>query len=126
MVFTGLQNYITLLSDGVFWTSFQNNFLLVGASLLTQLPLGLIMALLLFSPVKGMRFFRSIYFMPFLMSTVAIGILFIYIYDGNFGLINQLLGQLGLDLGSTDGSVMKGPLSGQSLLQSAGSLLRST
>ena len=97
MVFTGLQNYITLLSDGVFWTSFQNNFLLVGASLLTQLPLGLIMALLLFSPVKGMRFFRSIYFMPFLMSTVAIGILFIYIYDGNFGLINQLLGQLGLD-----------------------------
>ncbi|MFQ3544191.1 sugar ABC transporter permease [Halobacillus rhizosphaerae] len=97
MVFTGLKNYITLLSDGVFWTSFQNNFLLVGASLLTQLPLGLIMALLLFSPVKGMRFFRSIYFMPFLMSTVAIGILFIYIYDGNFGLINQLLGQLGLD-----------------------------
>ena len=47
MVFTGLQNYITLLSDGVFWTSFQNNFLLVGASLLTQLPLGLIMALLI-------------------------------------------------------------------------------
>ncbi|UOQ44036.1 sugar ABC transporter permease [Halobacillus salinarum] len=97
MVFTGLQNYITLISDSVFWTSMQNNFLLVAASLLTQLPLGLIMALLLFSPVKGMRFFRSIYFMPFLMSTVAIGILFIYIYDGNFGLINQVLGQLGLE-----------------------------
>ncbi|MFC7062409.1 carbohydrate ABC transporter permease [Halobacillus seohaensis] len=97
MLFTGLQNYITLMSDGVFWTSLQNNFLLVGASLLTQLPLGLIMALLLFSPVKGMKFFRSIYFMPFLMSTVAIGILFIYIYDGNFGIINQVLGQIGLE-----------------------------
>ncbi|WP_081866981.1 carbohydrate ABC transporter permease [Halobacillus karajensis] len=97
MVFAGLQNYITLIGDHVFWTSLQNNFLLVAASLLTQLPLGLIMALLLFSPIKGMRFFRSIYFMPFLMSTVAIGILFIYIYDGNFGIVNQILGQLGLE-----------------------------
>ncbi|MBM7553442.1 carbohydrate ABC transporter permease [Thalassobacillus pellis] len=97
MVFQGLQNYVTLMQDGIFWTSLQNNLLLVAASLLTQLPLGLIMALLLFSPVKGMRFFRSIYFMPFLMSTVAIGILFIYIYDGNFGIINQILGQLGLE-----------------------------
>ncbi|MGP4061140.1 carbohydrate ABC transporter permease [Halobacillus sp. H74] len=97
MVFTGIQNYITLMGDAVFWTSLQNNFLLVGASLLTQLPLGLIMALLLFSPIKGMRFFRSIYFMPFLMSTVAIGILFIYIFDGNFGIVNQILGQLGLE-----------------------------
>ncbi|MFG6150293.1 carbohydrate ABC transporter permease [Halobacillus sp. B23F22_1] len=97
MLFTGFQNYITLFSDGVFWTSLQNNFLLVAASLLTQLPLGLIMALLLFSPILGMRFFRSVYFMPFLMSTVAIGILFIYIYDGNFGIINQFLGQIGLE-----------------------------
>ncbi|WP_255437497.1 carbohydrate ABC transporter permease [Thalassobacillus sp. CUG 92003] len=97
LVFKGLENYITLMSDGVFWTSLQNNFLLVGASLFTQLPIGLIMALLLFSPVKGMRFFRSVYFMPFLMSTVAIGILFIYIYDGNFGIINQFLGQIGLE-----------------------------
>ncbi|MFB7638924.1 carbohydrate ABC transporter permease [Peribacillus butanolivorans] len=57
----------------------------------------MIMALLLFSPVKGMRFFRSIYFMPFLMSTVAIGILFSFIYDGSYGIVNQLLGAVGLE-----------------------------
>lgn len=96
-IFIGLQNYITIFKDAVFWTSLQNNFLLVAASILTQLPLGLIMALLLFSPIKGMRFFRSVYFMPFLMSTVAIGILFIYIYDGNFGIINEVLGFIGLE-----------------------------
>ncbi|WP_245976668.1 carbohydrate ABC transporter permease [Oceanobacillus arenosus] len=97
LIFAGIQNYITLIQDGVFWTSVKNNFLLVAASLITQLPLGLIMALLLFSPIKGMRFFRSIYFMPFLMSTVAIGILFVYIFDGNFGIVNQILGSIGLD-----------------------------
>ncbi|MBM7570312.1 carbohydrate ABC transporter permease [Aquibacillus albus] len=97
LVFLGLSNYIELFQDGVFWKSLQNNFLLVAASLLTQLPLGLIMALLLFSPIKGIRFFRSIFFMPFLMSTVAIGILFIFIYDGNFGLLNDLLRMVGLE-----------------------------
>ncbi|MET1029578.1 carbohydrate ABC transporter permease [Domibacillus tundrae] len=95
--FIGLGNYMKLLSDGVFWESVGNNLLLVVTSLVTQLPLGLIMALLLFSPIKGMRFFRSIYFMPFLMSTVAIGILFTFIYDGNYGVINHLLGAVGLD-----------------------------
>ncbi|MGN8646690.1 carbohydrate ABC transporter permease [Gracilibacillus sp. HCP3S3_G5_1] len=97
MVFVGLENYFRLFQDGVFWTSIQNNFLLVIASLVTQLPVGLIMALLLFSPIKGMRLFRSVYFMPFLMSTVAIGILFIFIYEGNYGLLNAILGAIGLE-----------------------------
>ncbi|MGP4040844.1 carbohydrate ABC transporter permease [Gracilibacillus sp. D59] len=97
MDFLGLENYVRLFQDGVFWTSIQNNFLLVIASLLTQLPVGLIMALLLFSPIKGMRLFRSVYFMPFLMSTVAIGILFIFIYEGNYGLLNAILGAIGLE-----------------------------
>ncbi|MDC3416049.1 sugar ABC transporter permease [Aquibacillus sp. 3ASR75-54] len=97
LVFLGLDNYIKLFQDDIFWKSLGNNSLLVITSLLTQIPLGLIMALLLFSPIRGMRFFRSIYFMPFLMSTVAIGILFIFIYDGNFGLLNGLLGAIGLE-----------------------------
>ncbi|WP_022793434.1 ABC transporter permease subunit [Marinococcus halotolerans] len=97
MVFIGLQNYFEVIRDGVFWQASGNNALLIAASLLTQLPLGLIMALLLFSPIKGMRLFRTVYFMPFLMSTVAIGILFIYIFDANYGLVNQFLGAVGLE-----------------------------
>lgn len=95
--FIGLGNYVELMKDGVFWESVGNNVLLVITSLFTQLPIGLIMALLLFSPIKGMRLFRSVYFMPFLMSTVAIGILFSFIYDGNYGVINTMLGAVGLD-----------------------------
>ncbi|MFJ5621567.1 carbohydrate ABC transporter permease [Peribacillus loiseleuriae] len=96
-IFIGIHNYIDLFKDELFWSSLKNNSLLVVSSLLTQLPLGLIMALLLFSPIKGMRFFRSVYFMPFLMSTVAIGILFTFMYDGNFGIINNMLGSIGLE-----------------------------
>ncbi|WP_440972329.1 carbohydrate ABC transporter permease [Marinococcus luteus] len=111
MVFIGLQNYFEVIRDGVFWQASGNNALLIAASLLTQLPLGLIMALLLFSPIKGMRLFRTVYFMPFLMSTVAIGILFIYIFDANYGLVNQFLGAVGLEslqrgwLGSEDTAI---------------------
>lgn len=95
--FMGLSNYAELLRDEIFWMSFKNNLTLVAASLLTQIPLGLIMALLISVPLRGMRFFRTVYFFPFLMSTVAIGILFIFIYDANYGMINQFLGWIGLE-----------------------------
>jgi len=51
--FAGLSNYLNILSDNVFWMSLENNLLLVVASLLTQLPLGLLLALLLFAPIPG-------------------------------------------------------------------------
>jgi raffinose/stachyose/melibiose transport system permease protein len=95
--FIGLTNYVNLVADQVFWTSLKNNIYLVLASCFTQLPLGLIMALLLFAPIRGIRLFRTVYFMPLLMSTVAIGLLFTFIYDPNFGIINQALGAMGLD-----------------------------
>ncbi len=95
--FIGLTNYADLMGDEVFWTSLKNNIYLVLASCLTQLPLGLMMALLLFAPIRGIRLFRTVFFMPMLMSTVAIGLLFTFIYDPNFGILNQALGSLGLD-----------------------------
>src|SRR5690625_5254285 len=95
--FVGLANYIQLINEGIFWQSLKNNLILVVMSVVTQLPLGLIMALLLFSPIKGMRIFRTVYFMPFLMSTVAIGLLFVFVLDPNFGLVNNFLGSIGLE-----------------------------
>ncbi|MEW9032494.1 MAG: sugar ABC transporter permease, partial [Planifilum fimeticola] len=94
--FAGLANYIAILSDDVFWLSLKNNLLLVVASLLTQLPLGLLLALLLFSPIRGLRLFRTVYFLPLLMSSVAVGILWIYIYDPNQGILNRTLDLVGL------------------------------
>lgn len=89
-------NYTALMADSVFWKTIMNNLLLVVVSIVTQLPLGLIMALILFAPIKGVRLFRTVYFMPLLMSTVALGILWTFIYDPTMGIINQTLEFIGL------------------------------
>lgn len=89
-------NYARLMADSIFWKTVVNNLLLVVASIVTQLPLGLIMALILFAPIKGIRLFRTVYFMPLLMSTVALGILWTFIYDPTMGIINQILDFAGL------------------------------
>lgn len=95
-LFLGLSNYTRLLGDWVFWVSLKNNIVLVVSSLVTQIPLGLIMALILFAPIRGGRIFRTVYFMPILMSTVAIGLLFVFILDPNFGIFNYMLDAVGL------------------------------
>jgi raffinose/stachyose/melibiose transport system permease protein len=97
MVFVGFDNYIRLFNDEVFWTALKNNTWLVLASVFIQIPLGLIMALLLFAPLKGIRLFNTVYFFPFLMSTVAIGLLWTLMYDPINGIINQLVGILGFE-----------------------------
>lgn len=95
--FIGLENYARLFNDAIFWTALKNNAWVVFASVLVQIPLGLLMALLLFSPIRGIRFFNSIYFFPFLMSTVAIGILWGFMYDPINGTINQLIQLFGFE-----------------------------
>jgi raffinose/stachyose/melibiose transport system permease protein len=97
MVFVGFDNYVRLFNDGVFWTALKNNTWLVLASVFVQIPLGLVMAMLLFSPIKGIRLFNNVYFFPFLMSTVAIGMLWGLMYDPINGIINQLVGLLGFE-----------------------------
>lgn len=96
-VFIGMDNYTKMMSDDVFWISLKNNAWVVLASVFIQIPLGLIMALLLFAPIRGIRLFNGIYFIPFLMSTVAVGILWRLMYDPINGTINQLINFLGFE-----------------------------
>lgn len=96
-VFIGLQNYIDLFKDAIFWKALTNNTWVVLTSVFVQIPLGLIMALMLFAPIKGIRFFSSIYFFPFLMSTVAIGMLWVLMFDPINGMINQLINLFGFE-----------------------------
>ncbi|UOQ93306.1 sugar ABC transporter permease [Halobacillus shinanisalinarum] len=95
--FIGLQNYVQLFNDSIFWTSLTNNTWVVLASIFVQIPLGLIMALMLFAPIRGIRLMNSVYFFPFLMSTIAIGLLWVLMYDPINGVINQLVTLLGFE-----------------------------
>ncbi|WP_010271605.1 carbohydrate ABC transporter permease [Paenibacillus senegalensis] len=95
--YIGLANYTRLLTDAVFWTGLWNNLKVVLSSVLLQIPLGLTMGLLLMSAIKGKRLFQTVYFMPFLMSTVAIGLLWLFLYDPLNGSINQFIGWFGME-----------------------------
>lgn len=96
-VFIGLDNYTRMINDPIFWTSLKNNMWVVLASVFIQMPLGLIMALLLFAPIRGIRFFNGAYFIPFLMSTVAVGMLWGLMYDPINGAINQMINIFGFE-----------------------------
>lgn len=95
--FVGMQNYINLFKDAVFLTALKNNTWVVLTSVFAQIPLGLIMALMLFAPIKGIKFFSSIYFFPFLISTVAVGLLWVLMYDPINGIINQVINLFGFE-----------------------------
>ena len=94
--FVGLGNYQQVLQTPVFWKALGNNLILVVASIVTQLPAALAVALLLSAKLRGLRFFRTIYLFPLLMSTVAIALLWTFIYNPNLGLLNALLQALNL------------------------------
>jgi raffinose/stachyose/melibiose transport system permease protein len=93
--FIGLRNWGELFRDHVFWWSVRNNILLVVFSIGIQLPVGLLLGLFISSGLKGTRAFKLLYFTPMMISAVAIGITWKFIYEPNIGLINQILTVLG-------------------------------
>ncbi|GEK59678.1 sugar ABC transporter permease [Marinococcus halophilus] len=96
MNFVGIENYVTAFQDSTFWLSLRNNILVVLASVLGQIPIGLGLALLLNRKIKGAKFFRTIGFLPVVISTVVISITWRMIYNSEQGLLNNLLETTGL------------------------------
>lgn len=93
----GLGNWEEMLKDKNFWLGVRNGFILLLMSIGIQIPLSLGLALLLYRGGQRFRIFKFTYFFPFLMSSVAVGILFRQVFDPNFGLINSILIALNLD-----------------------------
>lgn len=100
--FVGLANWSHLLHDQVFWKALANNAQLGLFSVLIQLPIALALAVLLDKAGRGSRLLKILYFLPLLMSSVAIGFLFKNIYDPNFGPLNAALQAFGLELFAKD------------------------
>nr|WP_321306595.1 sugar ABC transporter permease [uncultured Sphaerochaeta sp.] len=87
----GLANYAKLFGDERFLHAIRNNFILVIVSIVFQLSTGMILALIINTKHKGVKFFRTIYPMPLLLSTVAIGILWLLMLNPYTGLFNGIL-----------------------------------
>jgi len=96
MKFVGLQNFIDIAKDPVFWKSLKNNLFVVAASVFGQIPIALGLALLLNRKLKGAKIFRTIGFMPVVISTVVISLTWNMLLNSEFGFVNQLLKMIGL------------------------------
>ena len=90
-VFTGLANFRRLGGDPLFWSALGHNALLLVMSLAIQLPLALLLAILLSYPIRGRRLFRTVFFAPMVMPTVAIALLWSYIYEPDTGMLDRMI-----------------------------------
>ena len=95
-VFRGFDNYLRLASDRIFLGALSNNVIFVVAVVVLKNVLGLAVALLLDKAVFGRAFFRAAAFVPVTMSFVAVGLLWSWIYNPVFGLLNAALDLFGL------------------------------
>ena len=95
--FIGFGNWVELLKDRIFFKAVSNNFIVVILSIVTQIPVAIILAIFLDKGGKKVRIFKTTYFLPLLMSTVAVGFLFKYIYDPQFGMVPAFLRFTGLE-----------------------------
>lgn len=89
-VYIGLKNWYTLLQDSAFWKAFCNNIIVMILSVALQIPIGLALATFLEFGGKKMTPFKVIWFIPLLMSSVAIGFLFSYALMTQGGIISSI------------------------------------
>lgn len=97
----GLANYRAVFNDSAFWHAFEHTVIYVAGTLTAKIVLGLTLAVLLDGKLRGRGFYRTIVFIPALLSFVVVGMLWQYIYDPTFGLLNKALGALHVTSGRT-------------------------
>lgn len=85
----GFHNYKLLLQDPNFYTSLKNNLLWLLLFMLA-VPLGLFIALFLNQTVAGIRIYKSLFFFPFVISQVVVGLIFAWAYNPEFGLLSEI------------------------------------
>ena len=94
--FSGLDNYLQLLSDHRFQVALRNTFFYTIVSVPLGLVIALGLAMALNTKVRGIAFIRTAYFLPVVTSTIAIALVWQWIYSANGGLLNEILGAFGV------------------------------
>lgn len=100
-IFIGFQNWKELISDSTFWGAFKNNAIIMVCSICIQIPIGIALATFLDAGGKKLNLFKVVWFLPLLMSSVAIGFLFSYVLATTGGIIttiSQMFGGGKIDL----------------------------
>lgn len=92
----GLENYKELMGDEVFWQTLFNTFYYAAFALPLGLIVALALALLLNSKVKGLALYRTIFYVPSLVPMISLAMLWLWLFNGEHGLINEGLRAIGI------------------------------
>ncbi|MBR7188930.1 MAG: sugar ABC transporter permease [Clostridia bacterium] len=94
--YVGLNNFIRVFTrSDKYWLAVKNTFVFAFGKLLVEIPLALVLAFLLTRPLKGRDFFRSVFFMPSMLSVAVIGVVFTYLFNHNQGVVNSAIKLMG-------------------------------
>ncbi|MBV9565266.1 MAG: sugar ABC transporter permease [Bradyrhizobium sp.] len=106
----GFDNYRFVLQTRAFWLALRNNGLIIVVSLLIQLPLALALALMLAERFRGAVALRMLFFLPYILAEIATGLIFSFVYDGDYGLVASIWRLFGAEtphlLASTDTAML--------------------
>ena len=94
-VFLGLDNYKNILVDEEFWNTVKNSFVFIGWSVPLGMIAGLALALLINNDLKGKGIFRTIFFSPVVTSLVAAGLIWVWLLNKDYGIVNTVLTRMG-------------------------------
>ena len=95
--YIGIQNYVNLFHDPIFFVAVKNTCIILIVSLLVLLPLSFVLGLVLEKAFKGNGVCKAMIFSPYVITPILVGVLWVFILDPKMGLINALLKQLGLE-----------------------------
>lgn len=91
IAFVGLKNFVAALHDEVFWISLRHTLLWIGITVPAQLLLGLVTALILNQKFFWRPLARALIIIPWALPSVVIALMWVWIYDSNYGVLNDLL-----------------------------------
>ncbi|MGH9974263.1 MAG: carbohydrate ABC transporter permease [Nitrososphaeraceae archaeon] len=95
--YVGPENFVTLFKDPNFYTSLKVTLMFVGGSVALQFGVGMLMAIVLNQQIRGSGVYRAILIIPWTISAVIAAFSFKFILDDNFGILNYILNQMGIE-----------------------------
>jgi multiple sugar transport system permease protein len=95
--YVGPENFVTLFKDPNFYTSLKVTLIFVGGSVALQFGVGMLMAIVLNQQIRGSGVYRAILIIPWTISAVIAAFSFKFILDDNFGILNYILNQMGIE-----------------------------
>lgn len=92
----GWQNFASAFTQARVWSSLATTLLFAAVCVGAEMVLGIALALALERPVRGTAFFRTLFILPMMIAPIAVGLAWRYVFDAQFGLLNALLGKIGI------------------------------